>query len=40
MVKAIRQAGLKLTVVLLKLLVRPAQAGWQRSTRPLDLTGR
>ena len=40
MVKAIRQAGLKITVMLLKLFVRPARPGWRRSTRPLDLSGR
>jgi hypothetical protein len=40
MVKAIRQAGLKLTTALLKLLVRPARPGWQRSTRPVSLRGR
>ena len=40
MVKAIRQAGLKLVVALLRLLVRPAPAGWRRSARPAELTGR
>lgn len=40
MVKAIRQAGLKLTVTLLRLLVRPAPPGWRRSARPPGLTGR
>lgn len=40
MVKAIRQAGLKITVGLLKLFARPARPGWQRSTRPPTLTGR
>jgi len=40
MVKAIRQAGLKITVSLLKLLVRPPAAGWRRSTRPSTLHGR
>ena len=40
MARTIRQIGLKLTVALLRLFVRPAPAGWRRSTRPLDLTGR
>ena len=40
MVKAIRQAGLKITVGLLKLFVRPAQPGWRRSKRPATLRGR
>ncbi len=40
MVKAIRQAGLKFTVALLKLFVRPARSGWQRSTRPPSLRAR
>jgi hypothetical protein len=40
MVKAIRQAGLKFTVALLRLFVRPARPGWRHTTRPLDLTGR
>jgi len=40
MVKAIRQAGLKIVVRLLKLFVRPPVAGWQRSTRPSTLRGR
>ncbi len=40
MVKSIRQAGLKIIVGLLKLFVRSARPGWQRSTRPSTLTGR
>lgn len=40
MVKTIRQAGLKITVGLLQLFVRPARPGWQRSTRPVSLRGR
>lgn len=40
MVKAIRQAGLKLVLATLRLAVRPAPAGWRRSTRPPTLRGR
>jgi hypothetical protein len=40
MVKAIRQAGLKLATILLKGLVRPAPPGWRRSRRPVNLRGR
>ncbi len=40
MVKAIRQAGLKLVVVLLRWLGRPAAPGWRRSPRGTSLRGR
>jgi hypothetical protein len=41
MAQAIRQIGLKLVTALLRLCVRPAPAGWRRSTRPpADLSGR
>lgn len=40
MARAIRQIGLKIFVALLRVLVRPAPAGWRRSTRPNGLTGR
>jgi hypothetical protein len=40
MARAIRQIGLKLIVILLRVFVRPAPAGWRRSARPPGLTGR
>jgi len=40
MAKAIRQAGLKLVVWLLRRCVRAPEAGWRRSTRSPDLRGR
>jgi hypothetical protein len=40
MASAIRHLGLKIIVTLLRVFVRPAPAGWRRSNRPTDLTGR
>jgi len=40
MVKTIRQVGLKITVSLLKLLVRSPMTGWRRSPRSTTLKGR
>ena len=40
MARTIRQIGLKLVTTLLRVFVRPAPAGWRRSTRPPDLAGR
>jgi len=40
MIKALRQFFLRLTVGLLKLIVRPTQPGWVRSQRRVDLQGR
>ena len=38
-VQTIRQAGLKIMVLLLRLFVRQAPAGWRRSARPATLRG-
>lgn len=40
MAHAIRQVSLKLLTALLRLIVRPAPAGWRRSRRGTDLSGR
>jgi len=40
MTRTIRQIGLTFVAALLRLIVRPAPTGWQRSTRPVNLRGR
>ncbi len=39
MAQAIRQIGLRLLVLVLRLVVRPAPSGWRRSDRPSSLDG-
>lgn len=39
MAQAIRRLGLRLLVLLLRLVVRPAPAGWRASDRPSSLDG-
>lgn len=39
MAQAIRQVGLKLLVLLLRIAVRPAPDGWRRSDRLSSLDG-
>jgi hypothetical protein len=40
MAQAIRQIGLRLLVLVLRLVVRPAPSGWRPSARPPSLRGR
>lgn len=38
-VQTVRQVGLKIIVLVLRLFVRKAPTGWRRSTRPTTLRG-
>lgn len=40
MARTIRQIGLKLVVFAIRLFTRAPRTGWQRSTRPVSLSGR
>jgi len=40
MARTIRQIGLKLLILILRITGRPAPAGWRRSTRPVSLRGK
>jgi hypothetical protein len=40
MAQSIRAIGLKLVLILLRRVERPARSGWQPSRRPISLRGR